>query len=121
MNLIILGLSSASKNVNKNTATLVATVKDVQQSLQSDSLSIDSNRSHLKSVISELLDFSSLSLHEAKKEEMESQIRTLELESELSRERARLASLRKLHYHLASLVAEENGETKEPEAQSDQR
>lgn len=36
---------------------------------------------------SELLDFSTLSLHEAKKEEMESQVRTLELEAELTKER----------------------------------
>lgn len=56
----------------------------------------------------ENLDFSHLSLHEAKKEEMESQVRTLELEADLMRERARFAALRKQHYHLASLVASES-------------
>jgi hypothetical protein len=40
---------------------------------------------------------------------MESQVRTLELEAELERERIRLAGLRKKHYHLASLVSQENG------------
>ena len=32
---------------------------------------------------------------------MECQVRTLELEKEVELERARLAELRKLHYHLA--------------------
>lgn len=41
---------------------------------------------------------------------MESQVKTLELEAELTRERLRLAALRKQHYHLASLVAnDQNG------------
>lgn len=42
---------------------------------------------------------------------MESQVRTLELEAELERERLRLAGLRKQHYHLAAIVAanQENG------------
>lgn len=74
-----------------------------------------------------MLDFSNLTLHETKKEEMESQVRTLELEAELTKERSyneekkniskfnlafrlRLASLRKQHFHLASLVSnEQNG------------
>lgn len=60
-------------------------------------------------IFAETLDFSRLSLHEAKKEEMESQVRMLELEAELTKERARFAQLRKQHYHLASLVANENG------------
>lgn len=55
------------------------------------------------------MDFSHLKLHEAKKEEMESQVRTLELEAKLNKERARLAQLRKQHYHLASQVTNENG------------
>ena len=55
--------------------------------------------------ILELMDFTKYSLHEAKKEEMESQVRTLELEAELEKERVKLAELRKLHYHLDSLVA----------------
>ncbi|VDD89959.1 unnamed protein product [Enterobius vermicularis] len=84
-------LASASKAVNSCTANVVATVKSGQQTLSD----------------SQNLDFSHLSLHEAKKEEMESQVRTLELEADLMRERARFAALRKQHYHLASLVANE--------------
>lgn len=86
-------LAIASKSVNTCTANVVATVKSGQQTLSD----------------SQNLDFSHLSLHEAKKEEMESQVRTLELEAELMRERARFAELRKQHYHLASLVANQNG------------
>uniref|UniRef100_A0A915BKG8 Huntington interacting protein related 1 n=1 Tax=Parascaris univalens TaxID=6257 RepID=A0A915BKG8_PARUN len=86
-------LLTASRAVNSCTANVVATVKSGQQKLND----------------SETLDFSRLSLHEAKKEEMESQVRVLELEAELTKERARFAQLRKQHYHLASLVANENG------------
>ncbi|CEF66645.1 Huntingtin interacting protein 1 [Strongyloides ratti] len=85
-------LGAAVKTVNKCTANVVATTKNGQKSLNDD----------------KLLDFTHLSLHEAKKEEMESQVRTLELEAELSRERNKLSQLRKQHYHLASLVSAEN-------------
>uniref|UniRef100_A0A0K0G244 Huntingtin interacting protein 1 (inferred by orthology to a D. melanogaster protein) n=1 Tax=Strongyloides venezuelensis TaxID=75913 RepID=A0A0K0G244_STRVS len=85
-------LGAAVKRVNKCTANVVATTKNGQKSLNDD----------------KLLDFTHLSLHEAKKEEMESQVRTLELEAELSRERSRLSQLRKQHYHLAALVSAEN-------------
>lgn len=46
---------------------------------------------------------------------MESQVRTLELEAELEKERLRLAGLRKQHYHLASIVAanQQNGNVSE--------
>jgi len=43
---------------------------------------------------------------------MESQVRTIELEAELQKERAKLAELRKQHYHLASLVAANKGDDK---------
>uniref|UniRef100_A0A7E4VWV4 Huntingtin-interacting protein 1 n=1 Tax=Panagrellus redivivus TaxID=6233 RepID=A0A7E4VWV4_PANRE len=88
-------LGSASKTVNKCTAGVVATVKAGQLDLADENL-----------------DFTNLSLHEAKKREMESQVRTLELEAELEKERKRFAALRKEHYHLASLVSanqEQNG------------
>ncbi|KAK0420899.1 hypothetical protein QR680_014953 [Steinernema hermaphroditum] len=85
-------LASATKSVNSCTANVVATVKSGQQTLSDE----------------KMLDFSHLSLHEAKKEEMESQVRMLELEQELTKERAKLAQLRKQHYHMASLVAEQN-------------
>ena len=47
------------------------------------------------------MDFSKLSLTQAKRLEMESQVKALELEKELEMERIRLAELRKVHYHLA--------------------
>ncbi|KAL7074824.1 hypothetical protein ACQ4LE_006126 [Meloidogyne hapla] len=90
----LIGLGKASKDVNKCTANLVGIVKRGQQSLGEE----------------KLLDFSNLSFHETKKEEMESQVRVLELEAELSRERLRFASLRKQHFHIAQLVSnQENG------------
>lgn len=46
------------------------------------------------------LDMSSLSLHQAKRLEMEAQVRILELEQALGTERLRLAALRRYHYQL---------------------
>jgi hypothetical protein len=57
--------------------------------------------SELKRQGSERLDYSKLSLTQAKRFEMESQVKALELEKELEMERTRLAELRKIHYHLA--------------------
>uniref|UniRef100_A0A8R1I3R2 I/LWEQ domain-containing protein n=1 Tax=Caenorhabditis japonica TaxID=281687 RepID=A0A8R1I3R2_CAEJA len=85
-------LSIASKAVNQNTAHVVAAVKSAQTTLNDE----------------DSLDFSYLSLHAAKKEEMESQVRMLELEQSLNLERAKLAALRKQHYHMAQLVANKN-------------
>lgn len=47
------------------------------------------------------LDVSQLSLHNAKRLEMESQVRVLELENCLAKERLKLAALRRHHYSLA--------------------
>jgi huntingtin interacting protein 1 len=47
---------------------------------------------------------SGLSLHQAKRLEMESQVRVLELEASLDQERLRLAALRRHHYQLAGEV-----------------
>lgn len=44
------------------------------------------------------LDMSNLSLHQAKRLEMEAQVRILELEQALENERLRLAALRRYHY-----------------------
>ncbi|KAK5966763.1 hypothetical protein GCK32_000502 [Trichostrongylus colubriformis] len=56
------------------------------------------------------LDFPHLTLHEAKKEEIESQVRILELEQQLVMERKKLVYLRKRIYHMTQLaVAEHNG------------
>lgn len=48
------------------------------------------------------MDFSKLSLTQAKRLEMDSQVRVLELDSQLEKERRKLADLRKIHYQLAS-------------------
>ncbi|VDN01403.1 unnamed protein product [Thelazia callipaeda] len=81
-------LSAASRSVNTCTANIVATVKNARNTLneQKD------------------LDFSHYTLHDTKKEEMESQVRILELEDKLVRERAHLAHLRRQHYQLAQIV-----------------
>jgi len=55
-------------------------------------------------VSTEDLDMSSLSLHQTKRLEMESQVRVLELEASVSQERLRLAALRRHHYQLAGEV-----------------
>ncbi|KAJ0176494.1 hypothetical protein K1T71_007673 [Dendrolimus kikuchii] len=55
----------------------------------------------------EALDTSALTLTATRRLEMESKVRSLELEAALDAERARLAALRKRHYHLAQ--QEENG------------
>ncbi|XGW15958.1 hypothetical protein V3C99_001429 [Haemonchus contortus] len=87
-------LSVSSKSVNQCTAQVVAAVKNAQTTLNDQ----------------DNLDFSHLTLHEAKKEEMESQVRMLELEQQLVMERKKLSELRKQHYHMAQLaVAEQNG------------
>ncbi|XP_066249187.1 huntingtin-interacting protein 1 isoform X2 [Euwallacea similis] len=78
-------LTHASKGVTTATGTVVATVKDCGQLIEE----------------CEELDTSNLSLHQAKRQEMESQVRVLELEKELEQERLRLSSLRRHHYQLA--------------------
>lgn len=52
-------------------------------------------------LLTEELDVSNLTLHQAKRLEMDSQVRVLELEKELEQERYRLAKLRRHHYQLA--------------------
>ncbi|PIO72455.1 I/LWEQ domain protein [Teladorsagia circumcincta] len=84
-------LSVSSKSVNQCTAQVVAAVKSAQTTLNDQ----------------DNLDFSHLTLHEAKKEEMESQVRMLELEQQLVMERKKLAELRKRHYHMAQLAVAE--------------
>ena len=47
------------------------------------------------------VDYSKLTLTQAKRLEMESKVKALQLEKELDMERTRLSRLRKVHYHLA--------------------
>lgn len=81
-------LSQASKGVTQATGGVVATAKSCGQMIEEN----------------EDLDMSGLSLHQAKRLEMESQVRVLELEASLDQERLRLAALRRHHYQLAGEV-----------------
>ncbi|KAL5016072.1 hypothetical protein ScPMuIL_005661 [Solemya velum] len=97
-------LSTASKGVSQATGNVVASAKTGAAIVE------DKN----------LMDFTKLTLHQTKKCEMQSQVRLLELESLLEKERVNLSDLRKQHYQLAGesegweldqegeLLAEEN-------------
>lgn len=78
-------LTHASKGVTNATGGVVATVKDCGQLMDE----------------AEELDTSNLTLHQAKRLEMDAQIRVLELEKELEQERMRFGMLRRHHYQLA--------------------
>ncbi|KAH0954789.1 hypothetical protein HN011_008832 [Eciton burchellii] len=75
-------LSKASREVTQATANVVATAKSCNHLIEEN----------------EDLDMSSLSLHQAKRLEMEAQVRILELEQALETERLRLSALRRYHY-----------------------
>lgn len=92
-------LQQASRHVNEMAANVVASTKTGQEHLEEK----------------DTMDFSGMSLIKLRKEEMESQVKVLELESQLENERLRLGELRKKHYDLAGVpleqVSEGNGET----------
>ncbi|RWS23018.1 huntingtin-interacting protein 1-like protein [Leptotrombidium deliense] len=77
-------LLQSSKKVSEATGNVVATAKNCAQLVEE----------------TDTLDFSKLTLHQAKRLEMESQVRVIELETQINKERMRLAGLRKRHYHL---------------------
>lgn len=79
-------VSQASKGVSHATGAVVAAAKACQEMVES---------------ADDQLDVSGLSLHRAKRLEMDSQVRVLELEASLQQERLRLAALRRHHYQLA--------------------
>uniref|UniRef100_A0A8C9S661 Huntingtin interacting protein 1 related b n=1 Tax=Scleropages formosus TaxID=113540 RepID=A0A8C9S661_SCLFO len=92
-------LQQASRYVNEMAAKLVASTKTGQEQIEDK----------------DTMDFSGMSLIKLKKEEMESQVKVLELETQLENERLRLGELRKKHYELAGVpvepLAEGNGFT----------
>uniref|UniRef100_A0A673CHC7 Huntingtin interacting protein 1 related n=1 Tax=Sphaeramia orbicularis TaxID=375764 RepID=A0A673CHC7_9TELE len=90
-------LQQASRHVNDMAAVVVTSTKHGQQQI--------SDRG--------VMDFSGMSLIKLKKEEMEAQVRVLQLESQLDQERVRLGELRKRHYELGS-----SGASAEDEAES---
>ncbi|XP_040914591.1 huntingtin-interacting protein 1-related protein-like [Toxotes jaculatrix] len=77
-------LQQASRHVNDMAAVVVTSTKHGQQQI--------SDRG--------VMDFSGMSLIKLKKEEMEAQVKVLQLESQLEQERVRLGELRKRHYDL---------------------
>ncbi|XP_060505204.2 huntingtin-interacting protein 1 isoform X2 [Panthera onca] len=81
-------LQQASRGVNQATATVVAsTISGKSQIEETDNM-----------------DFSSMTLTQIKRQEMDSQVRVLELENELQKERQKLGELRKKHYELAGVA-----------------
>lgn len=81
-------LQECSRAVNEMAANVVASSKSGQEQIEER----------------DTMDFSGLSLIKLKKQEMETQVRVLELEKTLEAERMRLGELRKQHYVLAGAV-----------------
>ncbi|XP_037122145.1 huntingtin-interacting protein 1-related protein-like isoform X2 [Syngnathus acus] len=80
-------LQQASRHVNDMAAVVVTSTKHGQQQISEQGA----------------MDFSGMSLIKLKKEEMEAQVRVLQLESQLDQERIRLGELRKRHYDVGAL------------------
>ncbi|XP_064152206.1 huntingtin-interacting protein 1 isoform X3 [Loxodonta africana] len=96
-------LQQASRGVNQATAGVVAsTISGKSQIEETDNM-----------------DFSSMTLTQIKRQEMDSQVRVLELETELQKERQKLGELRKKHYELAGVAEgwEEGAEASPPTLQ----
>ncbi|MBN3309030.1 HIP1 protein, partial [Amia calva] len=90
-------LQQASRGVTQATASLVASTKSGKSQIEEK----------------DTMDFSSMTLTQIKRQEMDSQVRVLELETWLQKERERLGELRKKHYELAGVAegwGEEDGE-----------
>uniref|UniRef100_A0AAQ5WWJ5 I/LWEQ domain-containing protein n=1 Tax=Amphiprion ocellaris TaxID=80972 RepID=A0AAQ5WWJ5_AMPOC len=81
-------LQQASRHVNDMTAVVVTSTKHGQQQISDHGV----------------MDFSGMSLIKLKKEEMEAQVKVLQLESQLEQERVRLGELRKRHYDLEGVA-----------------
>ncbi|XP_040828755.1 huntingtin-interacting protein 1 isoform X3 [Ochotona curzoniae] len=96
-------LQQASRGVNQATAGVVA--------------STIAGKSQIEEIDS--MDFSCMTLTQIKRQEMDSQVRVLELENDLQKERQRLGELRKKHYELAGVTEgwEEESEATPPSLQ----
>ncbi|XP_077593951.1 huntingtin-interacting protein 1-related protein [Stigmatopora nigra] len=79
-------LQQASRHVNDMAAVVVTSTKHGQKQISEQGA----------------MDFSGMSLIKLKKEEMEAQVRVLQLENQLDQERVRLGELRKRHYDLGT-------------------
>ncbi|XP_030600338.1 huntingtin-interacting protein 1 isoform X2 [Archocentrus centrarchus] len=89
-------LQHASRGVTQATAAVVASTKSGKSQIEE----------------TDTMDFSSMTLTQIKRQEMDAQVLVLELEARLQKERERLGELRKKHYELAG-VAEGWGEEEE--------
>uniref|UniRef100_A0AAY4AXX1 Huntingtin-interacting protein 1-related protein n=1 Tax=Denticeps clupeoides TaxID=299321 RepID=A0AAY4AXX1_9TELE len=89
-------LQQASRGVTQATAGVVASTKSGKSQIEE----------------TDTMDFSSMTLTQIKRQEMDSQVQVLELESRLQKERQRLGFLRKKHYELAGVAEgwDEDGE-----------
>ncbi|CAL9682359.1 unnamed protein product [Knipowitschia caucasica] len=85
-------LQQASRHVNDMAAVVVTSTKHGQRQISDKGV----------------MDFSGMSLIKLKREEMEAQVKVLQLENELEQERVRLGELRKRHYNLG-VSSEEEG------------
>ncbi|XP_026514192.1 huntingtin-interacting protein 1 isoform X3 [Terrapene carolina triunguis] len=81
-------LRQASRGVNQATASVVASTKSGKSQIEEK----------------DSMDFSSMTLTQIKRQEMDSQVRVLELENQLQKERQKLGELRKKHYKLAGVA-----------------
>ncbi|XP_029301652.1 huntingtin-interacting protein 1 isoform X2 [Cottoperca gobio] len=89
-------LQQASRGVTQATAAVVASTKSGKSQIEEK----------------DTMDFSSMTLTQIKRQEMDTQVLVLELETRLQKERERLGELRKKHYELAG-VAEGWGDKEE--------
>ncbi|XP_077643585.1 huntingtin-interacting protein 1 isoform X4 [Lonchura striata] len=81
-------LQQASRGVTQATASVVASTKAGKSQVEEK----------------DSMDFSSMTLTQIKRQEMDSQVRVLELENQLQKERQKLGELRKKHYELAGVA-----------------
>ncbi|XP_056117523.1 huntingtin-interacting protein 1-related protein isoform X2 [Rhinichthys klamathensis goyatoka] len=80
-------LQQASRHVNDMAAVVVTSTKSGQMQIEDK----------------DSMDFSGMSLIKLKTEEMDSQVKVLELEKQLANERVRLGGLRKKHYEIGGI------------------
>uniref|UniRef100_A0A8C1LI13 Huntingtin interacting protein 1 related n=1 Tax=Cyprinus carpio TaxID=7962 RepID=A0A8C1LI13_CYPCA len=88
-------LQQASRHVNDMAAVVVSSTKSGQMQIENKNS----------------MDFSSMSLIKLKTEEMDSQVKVLELEKQLANERIRLGGLRKKHYEIEGISTDSPPET----------
>ncbi|KPP71204.1 huntingtin-interacting protein 1-like, partial [Scleropages formosus] len=109
------GLISASKAVGWGAAVMVKADRDsanlarlqrASRGVTQAAAGVVASTKSAKTQIEErdTMDFSSMTLIQVKRQEMDSQVQVLELEAQLQRERERLGELRKKHYELAGVA-----------------